>query len=134
MAAPDMKKMRRIADCPAPMVRRMAMSRPLFFTSMTRPEMMFIAAITTTIIRIRRITLRSTCRALKKAWLRSRQSVTMAPGPAARMMSGLMASSLSGIGELHFHKVDRLIAPEEKLGLFERHVDEGLVVFGDARH
>ena len=49
----------------APMVRRMAMSRPLFFTSITRPEMMLAAAMNTSIIRIRNMVLRSTCRALK---------------------------------------------------------------------
>jgi hypothetical protein len=38
MVAPAMKKIRRIDAWPAPMVRKMAMSRPLFFTSMTRPR------------------------------------------------------------------------------------------------
>ena len=42
------RKIRRIEPCVAPMVRRMAMSRPLFFTSMTRPEMMLSAATTMT--------------------------------------------------------------------------------------
>ena len=60
IVAPARKKIRRIEPCPAPMVRRMAMSRPLFFTSITRPEMMFIAAMATSSIRISRMTLRST--------------------------------------------------------------------------
>ena len=45
--APVMKKTRMIAPLVAPMVRRMAMSRPLSFTSMIRPEMMFSAATST---------------------------------------------------------------------------------------
>ncbi|MNL88280.1 hypothetical protein D3C87_2178980 [compost metagenome] len=60
-----MMKIRRIEAWLAPMVRRMAMSRPLFFTSMTRAEMMFRVAMATMKNRISRITLRSTCRALK---------------------------------------------------------------------
>jgi len=43
-----MKKTRVIAPLVAPIVRRMAMSRLLFFTSMTMPEMMFRAAMATT--------------------------------------------------------------------------------------
>ena len=53
-STPARKKMRRIAPCPAPSVRRTAMSRPLFFTSMIRHEMMFAAAISTSSIMIRR--------------------------------------------------------------------------------
>ena len=96
MAAPAMKKMRRTAPLPAPMVRRMAMSLVLFFTSMIKPVMMFIAAIATTNIRIRRITLRSTCQASKKLWFRSVQSVTMAPGPAALATLPRMLRARSG--------------------------------------
>ena len=61
IAAPVMRKMRMIAPCVAPMVRRMAMSWPLSFTSMIRPEMMLSAATSTISVRIRNITLRSTC-------------------------------------------------------------------------
>ena len=56
------------------MVRRMAMSRPLSFTSMIRPEMMLSAATSTISVRIMNMTLRSTCSAEKKVWLRCRQS------------------------------------------------------------
>ena len=44
----------------APTVRRMAMSLPLSFTSMIRPETMFSAATSTISVRIRNMTLRST--------------------------------------------------------------------------
>ncbi len=75
IAAPVMKKMRMIAPALAPMVRRMAISLPLSFTSMMRPEMMFSAATSTISVRIMNMTLRSTCSAEKKVWLRWRQSV-----------------------------------------------------------
>ena len=74
IAAPVIRKMRRIAPRVAPMVRRMAMSRPLSFTSMIRPEMMLSAATSTISVRIMNMTLRSTCSAVKKVWLRWRQS------------------------------------------------------------
>ncbi len=45
------------------------MSRLLFFTSMMRPVTMLSAAIATTIIRISRITLRSTTSASDRPWL-----------------------------------------------------------------
>ena len=51
-AAPQMKKMRSTAPSLSPMVRRMPMSRPLFFTSMIRPETMFIDATSTRIDRM----------------------------------------------------------------------------------
>src|SRR5258705_102459 len=44
----------------APMVRRIAISLPLSFTSMIRPETIFSAATRTIMVRIRNITLRST--------------------------------------------------------------------------
>ena len=49
-----------MAPLPAPMVRRMAMSRPLSFTSMVREVMMLNAATTMISVRIRNITFRST--------------------------------------------------------------------------
>ncbi len=59
-------KMRRIMPCVAPMVRRMAMSRPLSFTSMIMLETMLNAATRMIRVRIRNMTLRSTSTALKK--------------------------------------------------------------------
>ncbi len=47
------------------MVRRIAMSRPLSFTSMIRPEMMLNAATRMIRVRIRNITFRSTSTAVK---------------------------------------------------------------------
>ena len=65
MAAPLMKKIRMIAPRVAPMVRRIAMSLPLSFTSMIMPEMMLNAATMMIRLRIRNITLRSTLSAVK---------------------------------------------------------------------
>ena len=76
MLAPVMKKMRITAARVAPMVRRMAISWPLSFTSMMRPEMMLSAATSTISVRMRNMTLRSTWSAVKKVALRWRQSVT----------------------------------------------------------
>ena len=60
IAAPVIRNTRMIAPCEAPMVRRIAMSLPLSFTSMIRPETMLSAATRTIMVRIRNITLRST--------------------------------------------------------------------------
>ena len=76
IAAPVMKKTRMIAPRVAPMVRRMAMSWPLSFTSMVRPEMMLSAATRTISVRIRNMTFRSTSSAEKKVELRCCQSVS----------------------------------------------------------
>ena len=64
-----------IAPWVAPMVRRMATSLPLSFTSMIRPDTMLSAATSTISVRIRNITLRSTWSALKNVALRCRQSI-----------------------------------------------------------
>ncbi len=66
MEAPLRRKTRRIMARVAPMVRRIAMSRPLSFTSMIWPEMMLKAATRMISVRIRNMTLRSTWSALKK--------------------------------------------------------------------
>ncbi len=58
--APVIRNTRMIAPCEAPMVRRIAISLPLSFTSMIRPETMLSAATSTIMVRIRNITLRST--------------------------------------------------------------------------
>ena len=85
--APVIMNTRMIAPWVTPMVRRMPMSRPLSFTSMIRPEVMLNAATITMIVRIRNITLRSTCSALKKVELRWRQSIMKIGRPAASVMS-----------------------------------------------
>ena len=51
------------------------MSRPLSFTSMIMPAMMFSAATSTIRARIRNMTLRSTSSAVKKVAFRCRQSL-----------------------------------------------------------
>ena len=72
--APVIRNTRVIAPCVAPMVRRMAMSCPLSFTSMIRPETILSAATSTISVRIRNMTLRSTCSALKNVAFLCRQS------------------------------------------------------------
>ena len=61
---------------------------PLSFTSMIRPETMLSAATSTISVRIRNITLRSTCSALKKVALRCRQSI---------MKIGRLAASVTSL-------------------------------------
>ncbi len=80
---PQRKKIRMIEPCVSPIVRRMPMSRPLFFTSMTRPETMLSAAISTTRLRMMNITRRSTSSADRKAPEASRQVQITPRGPAA---------------------------------------------------
>ena len=91
-------KIRSTAPRVAPMVRRMAMSLDLSFTSMTRPEMMLSEATSTISVRIRNMTLRSTSSAEKKVRLRWRQSLitigrSAAPSIEARASSTRSASS-----------------------------------------
>ena len=74
--APVMRNTRIIAPRVAPMVRRMATSRPLSFTSIIRPEMMLSAATSTISDRMMNITLRSTSSTVKNVSLRARQSET----------------------------------------------------------
>ena len=97
IAAPVMKKMRMMAPDVAPMVRRIAMSLPLSFTSMMRPEMMLSAATSTISVRIMNMTLRSTSSAEKKVRLRWRQSVTKICRPAAASIGWRRASTSSGL-------------------------------------
>ncbi len=84
--APVIRNTRMIEPCVAPIVRRMPMSRPLSLTSMIRLEAMLNAATSTISVRIRNITLRSTCSALKNVELRCRQST---------MKIGRLAASLT---------------------------------------
>ena len=79
--------MRRIAPLVAPMVRRMAMSRPLLFTSIVMPVMMLKAATRMIRVRIRNITLRSTSSAVKKCELSCCQSTRRAFVPASAASS-----------------------------------------------
>ena len=85
--APVTMKMRMIPPWVTPMVRRMPMSRPLSFTSMISPDVMLNAATITMMVKMRNITLRSTCSALKKVALRWRQSIRNMGRPAASVMS-----------------------------------------------
>ena len=76
--------MRMIAPRVAPIVRKMAMSRPFDFTSIVMPVMMLKAATRMMRVRIKNMTLRSTSSALKKCEFRSCQSTTR-PRPARRL-------------------------------------------------
>ena len=60
MLAPAIKKMRMIAPRDAPIVRRIAMSADLSFTSITRPEIILSAATRMMSERMRNITFFST--------------------------------------------------------------------------
>ena len=82
-----MKKIRMIAPRVAPMVRRIAMSLPLSFTSMIMPEMMLNAATMMIRLRIRNITLRSTLSAVKNEALACCQSTRRPAPPTAAAMS-----------------------------------------------
>ena len=66
MLAPLSTKMRRIMGREAPIVRKIAMSRPLSFTIMIMLEMMLNAATTMIRVRIRNMTLRSISTALNR--------------------------------------------------------------------
>jgi hypothetical protein len=81
--APARKKMRSTMPRVAPIVRRMAMSRPLSFTSMMRLEMMLNAATMMISDRMRNITFRSTWSALKKLEFTCCQSTVRYWDPAA---------------------------------------------------
>ena len=85
--APVTMNTRMIAPWVTPMVRRMPMSRPLSFTSMIRPEAMLNVATITMMVKMRNMTLRSTCSALKKVAFRWRQSIRKIGRPAASVMS-----------------------------------------------
>ena len=74
MANPVIEKMRMIEPRVAPMVRRIAMSLALSFTSITRLEMMLNAATRMIMERMVNITTRSTWRAEKNVSLRCCQS------------------------------------------------------------
>ena len=96
MVAPVTRKIRSTAPRVAPMVRSIAMSRPLSFTSMVMPEMMFSAATRMIRVRMRNITVRSTFSASKKERLRWRQSVMIMGRPTALSSFKRMASMSSG--------------------------------------
>jgi hypothetical protein len=52
------------------------------------------------------------------------QSATSAPGPLAASTDRLHRLGVVGIVDLDLHIVDRGVAAEEQLGLFQRHVDK----------
>ena len=72
------------------------MSRPLFLTSMIRPDTIFIAAINTRIDRMMNITLSSTSSARKKPPEMSRQVQITARSPAACNSGSATFSTCSG--------------------------------------
>ena len=71
------------------------MSRPLFLTSMISPEVMFIAAISTSTDRITNITSSSMSRAERNDPEASRQVQTTLPGTAS-VSAGVRRSTRSG--------------------------------------
>ena len=96
MLAPLSTKMRRIIAREAPIVRRIAMSRPLSFTIMIMLEMMLNAATTMISVRIRNITLRSISTALKRLELACCQSTIRTCPPSAAAISRRCSRTRSG--------------------------------------
>ena len=96
------------------------MSLPLSLTSMIRPETIFSAATSTIMVRIRNITLRSTCSALKKVELRCRQSTRNTGRPAASVTDLRKASILSGLLCEHLDRGHVIGAVEIGLRLRQR--------------
>ena len=92
IAAPVMRKMRRIAPRVAPIVRNTATARALSCTSMMRPEMMLSAATSTMSDRMTNITEASTASTSKKVRLVSRQSVSIIGRCSAAVIGRLQAS------------------------------------------
>src|SRR5215467_60899 len=128
IAAPVMRKTRMTAPWVAPMVRMIPMSPPLSFTSMIKPDTMLSAATRTISVRIRNITLRSTCSALEG-------SIALTPiGDEDRALCGggeLRAETVHEVGVIGVD-LDRghiASAAEIGLGFRQRHVDEGGIVF-----
>jgi len=95
--APVIRNTRMIAPRVAPMVRRIAMSFDLSFTSMIRPETMFRAATMTIRVRMMNMTLRSTSRAAKKVRLRWRQSESSTGRSAAISIAERASSTRSAL-------------------------------------
>ena len=83
MLAPVSMKMRRTMPREAPIVRSIAMSRPLSFTIMIMLEMMLKAATTMIRVRIRNMTLRSISTALNRLEFACCQSTMRTLPPSA---------------------------------------------------
>ena len=94
--APAMKNTRIMAPRVAPMVRRMAMSDDLSFTSMINPETMFSVATRMISDRIRNMVLLSTCSAESIVPFSSCQVTSRIIGPAALLIAGNSFRSASG--------------------------------------
>ena len=101
----------------APMVRRMAMSRPLSFTSMVRPEMMFSAATSTISVRMMNMTLRSIFSASKKLLLRSRQSVMIIGRPTTALELAAHLVHIVGLVDQDLDDARLIVLVEEGLRL-----------------
>ena len=128
-AAPLRKNTRMMAPRVAPMVRMIAMSRPLLFTSMVMPVMMLNAATTMIRVRIRNITLRSICSAAKKCELSCCQSTSRASGPSAGQQVAPVAGDPLGLVHHDLDRVHPVRQLEVGLRVGERDVDEAVVVF-----
>ena len=108
------------------------MSPPLSFTSMIRPEMMLSAATRMISVRIRNITLRSTCSALKKVALRWRQSIMKIGRLAASVTSWRKLVDAVRIVGVDLDRRHVAGAVEIELRLGQRHEHDRGVVFRHA--
>ena len=129
MLAPLSMKMRRIMPREAPIVRRIAMSRPLSFTIMIMLEMMLNAATTMINVRIRNITLRSISTALNRLELACCQSTIRTRPASAAVISRRCSRTRSGSATKTSRLETACGQAEEQLRRVERRVDEAVVVF-----
>ena len=112
----------------APMVRRIAMSRPLPFTSMYWPERMLKAATRMISERIRNMTLRSTWIAVKKLALACCQSTDPHAGPDHRAQLAAHRLGLVRVLDEDLHGVDLIGQRKKSCAASSGHVDEAAVV------
>ena len=96
MLAPLSMKIRRIAAREAPMVRKIAISRPLSFTIMIMLEIMLKAATTMIRVKIRNMTLRSISTALNRLEFACCQSTIRTWPPRAVAISRRSSRTRSG--------------------------------------
>ena len=130
--APVMRNTRMMAYFVAPMVRRIAMSLRLSFTSMIRPDTILSVATSTISVKIMNMTLRSTCSALKKTELRCRQSIMKMDRPAASVISGRSCADLFRIFGIDLDRGHVTGAIEIGLRFGQRHEHDGRIVFRHA--
>ena len=116
----------------APMVRKMAMSLALSFTSMIRPEIIFSAATSTMSDRDNEL------QVALHFQRREKRAIALPPirhetGPLQRILdSRAVIIHLVGVFDKNLNGRHVIIAVEIKLGLIERQIDKGRIIFRHA--